>query len=809
MNTIRKPILIILILCVATTLTLAKGNTKYKRRGVHLGPTGIIATLNDDGVDFKVESVEKGGPAEGKLKKGDIIIRVNGKKFSQHVRKEFARAIDESESEKMKGKMTLELLTTGAKEKKTVELQLKTLGSYSATAPHNCSKTDKVINNLAEFLTVVSPKNDEMNMRTLGLLATGDKKYIRKPTLREEFVNVSPEEYIKKYKMYSVWRMGYANLAACEYYLLTGDKSILPAIKNMSITLGMGSDTIGVYGHGFATLDRNPHKHGYTNGYGQMNQPTLPVLISLKLARDKIGIKHPDIDYTIEQSYNNYKYYVGKGALPYGVGGVYTHTYNNNGTSALATIYMSLHGDKEGTKFFGTLASADTKTLIHGVHVGNIWSQAWTSLGGTFIGPKATQSFFKRALWRRTLDRCFNGSFAIETIGSRGQYLNKPPHHETATSVAKLSANGALLLSYCVGRNAIFCTGKNADTSNFLNAKELKFLDEIETLDYSKVSVERLKKLCSHELPQVRRGANWIYRERWKEHKGFEKEIIPAILKYTSASDKKITKDSSSQFGYRCPPELFAKAESALLKLLCDKDAAWEDRATAFTCIKYNSKKKPEDMVKCGADIFFAGIEEFAKTPRLTVEPGASITDMATAGRLVSLCGDVYATGLLKSDKDKALFYQVVNRLLDCSMQNGRGYAIQLINNIPLEDLPYVADRFIRNMKNKERTKFTYSAMRDVGASAVIMARLGISDGLDYLMAIFDEKTGKWGFKCRTAARSLPAYGAYAQKYLEKIKKIGDAKGMGNARKAIEKATEKKKMMTWKEALQKAKAMKK
>jgi len=74
-------------------------------------------------------------------------------------------------------------------------------------------------------------------------------------------------------------------------------------------------------------------------------------------------------------------------------------------------------------------------------------------------------------------------------------------------------------------------------------------------------------------------------------------------------------------------------------------------------------------------------------------------------------------------------------------------------------------------------------------------------------MAIFDEKTGKWGFKLRTGARSLPAYGAYAQKYLAKIKELGDGKGMGNARKAIEKATDKKEMMTWEEALQKAKAM--
>ena len=808
MTTLRRPILFAIALCLTASITVPTAEAGYKRRGVHLGPTGIIAALNDDGANFQVESVEKGGPAEGKLKKGDIVVSVNGKTFSEHVRKEFAAAIDASETEALKGKMTLGLKAAAGTEAKSVELQLQVMGSYSATAPYNCPKTDKIITKLAEFLTNVSPKDDLLLMRSLGLLATGDKKYIRKPTFSDEFVELSPEECIATYRR-NTWQMGYANLAACEYYLLTGDKSILPAIKNMSISLGMGSDTTGTYGHCMATLDRNPHKHGYINGYGQMNQATLPAIISLMLARDKIGIKHPDIDYTIQKSYSNYKYYVGKGALPYGVHGPLTHTYNNNGTSALAAIYMSLHGDKEGTKFFGTLASADSKTLVHGVHVGNVWSQCWTSSGGPFIGPKATQSFFKRALWRRTLDRCFDGSFAIETIGSRGQYLNKPPQHETATSVQKASPNGALLLAYCVGRQAIYCTGKGADEACFLNEDELAFLDGIETLDVTKVPIEQLKELCTHELPQIRRGANWHYRERWQEHGEFEAEIIPAMARRATAEEKEIAGKFAGEFGYRCHPELFAKAEPALLGILRDKTLDWETRAAAFSSINFNSNPKPEDMATRGAEIFADGIKAFAATPRLKSEPDASHADTAVAAKLTSLCSDPYAAGLLKSDADKAEFYSVVNRMFDNRMQNGRGQAMALISGIPLEDLPYVADKFIRNMKNKERTKFTYSAMRDVGAGAEIMARLGIGDGLDHLMAIFDDPLGKWGFKLRTGARSLPAYGAYAQKYLEEIKKLGDAKGMGDACRAIEEATEKKEMMTWEEALQKAKGMRK
>ena len=795
------------MLCLISTFTFAAGQTKYKRRGVQLGPTGIIAALNDDGDNFYVESIEKGGPAEGKLNKGEIIIGVNGKKFSKHVRKEFAAAIDASETTAMKGKLSLTLKNANKNGDKTVSLQLQVLGSYSATAPYKCPKTDKIITNLAEFLTKVSPKNDKtLQLRTLGLLATGDKKYIRKPTIPSEYVTMSPEKCISIYRR-NAWQMGYANLAACEYYLLTKDESILPAIKNMSISLGMGSDTSGTYGHGMATLDRNSVKHGYVNGYGQMNQSTLPIIISLILARDKIGIKHPDIDFTIEKSYNNYKYYVGKGSLPYGLHGPKTNTYNNNGSSGLAAIYMSLYGDKEGTKFFGTQATADSNTLVHGVHVGNIWSQCWTSTGGPFIGPKATQGFFKRALWRRTLDRCFDGSFAIETIGSRGQYLNKAPERETATRLHKLSPNGALLLSYCVGRSAIYCTGKDADKSNFLNDKELKFLDEIETLDYSAMPIERLKKLRSHEYPQVRRAANWVYRLRWNEHGEYEKEIIPAMLNYSSIKDKELLRKYFGDFGYRCPAEIYAKAEPALLKIIRDNDADWEARANAFSGINFNSKNKPKDMAKCGADIFSTGIKAFANTARKKLEPDASYYDSAVIGKLTPLCKDPYAAGILKNKEDKEAFYKVVNRIFDNKFQHGAGAAMQLISQIPLEDLPYVADRFIRTMKVEDHTRFTYSARNDVGAGAVIMARLQIGDGLDYLMAIFDDNLGKGGFKLKTGAQSFPAYGAYAQKYLEEIKKIGDGKGMGNARKAIENATDKKVMISWEEALKRAKAM--
>ena len=57
----------------------------------HYGPTGFFAKRNTD--KLVVEVIEKGSPSDGKLKKGDVILAVDGNPITLDAYKQFTKAI--------------------------------------------------------------------------------------------------------------------------------------------------------------------------------------------------------------------------------------------------------------------------------------------------------------------------------------------------------------------------------------------------------------------------------------------------------------------------------------------------------------------------------------------------------------------------------------------------------------------------------------------------------------------------------------------------------------------------------------------
>ena len=51
------------------------------------------------------------------------------------------------------------------------------------------------------------------------------------------------------------WAWGYTHLLLCEYYLLTGDEYVLPAIEAYSVAIAQGRDAAGLWGHRMADPD--------------------------------------------------------------------------------------------------------------------------------------------------------------------------------------------------------------------------------------------------------------------------------------------------------------------------------------------------------------------------------------------------------------------------------------------------------------------------------------------------------------------------------------------------------------------------
>ena len=105
-----------------------------------------------------------------------------------------------------------------------------------------------------------------------------------------------------------------------EYQLATGDASFMPGLERLTLSSAKGQSIVGSWGHKFAGPD------GRLVGYGMMNAPGVPLTISLIMARSA-GIKDPAVDLAIERSSRLLRFYIGKGAVPYGDHHPWTQTH--------------------------------------------------------------------------------------------------------------------------------------------------------------------------------------------------------------------------------------------------------------------------------------------------------------------------------------------------------------------------------------------------------------------------------------------------------------------------------------------------
>ncbi|MDX1683482.1 MAG: DUF6288 domain-containing protein, partial [Phycisphaeraceae bacterium] len=95
-----------------------------------------------------ITRVDEDGPAHGQLKVGDVIVGIDDKPFDRDARIMLADAINEAEKEANAGELTLSVFRDGKTTPVTVELPV--MGSFSPTAPYECPKTDRIIDQAVE-----------------------------------------------------------------------------------------------------------------------------------------------------------------------------------------------------------------------------------------------------------------------------------------------------------------------------------------------------------------------------------------------------------------------------------------------------------------------------------------------------------------------------------------------------------------------------------------------------------------------------------------------------------------------------------
>ena len=461
----------LLVACVVAAVTLAPGMATSReappapaipdltrggtvpggvRHDWNLGPTGLRGWMHcgtlvtKDARQILVTKVDEGSPADGIVRVGDVILGVGGEPFTSDPRVAVGRAVTRAESEAGGGRLALSRWRDGAIEEVVVELPV--LGSYGPTAPFGCPKSRLVFERGCEALAArmaepaygdggVDPIPRSLN--ALALLASGDAEYLALVRREAEWAAAFTSSSMQ------TWHYGYCIMLLAEYVLATGDQTVMPGLRRLALEAAKGQSAVGSWGHGFARPD------GRLGGYGMMNAPGLPLTISLVLARDA-GVDDPDVAQAIERSARLLRFYVGKGAIPYGDHHPWIETHEDNGKCGMGAVLFNLLGEREAATFFSRMSLASHGAERDCGHTGNFFNLLWAMPGVAQAGPHATGAWMEEfGGWYFDLARRWDGTF-----------LHQGPPEPDPDSYAGWDSTGAFLLAYAMPHRAIMLTGR-------------------------------------------------------------------------------------------------------------------------------------------------------------------------------------------------------------------------------------------------------------------------------------------------------------------------------------------------------------
>jgi hypothetical protein len=415
----------------------------------NLGATGLRGWIfcdnlvTSDARQIAVTQVDKGSPADGVLAVGDVILGVGGKPFASDPRTELGKALTLAESEAGQGQLTLTRWRAGASTE--VALKLPVLGTYGSTAPFDCQKSKLILDEGCRALArrMEDPSYTQhldaipRSLNALALLASGDPSYL--PLIRKEVTWASKYESNDM----ATWYFGYVMMLLAEYQLATGDESFMPGLKRLALEAARGQSAVGSWGHKFARPD------GRLHGYGMMNSPGVPLTISLVLAR-KAGVKDPAVDLAIERSARLMRFYIHKGAVPYGDHHPWIETHEDNGKCGMASVLFNLLDESKGAEFFSRMSAASHGPERDCGHTGNYFNMLWAMPGIAQSGPNATGAWMAEfGSWYFDLARRWDH-----------RYPHQGPPEPDHDSYEGWDATGTYLLAYAMPLKKLHLTGK-------------------------------------------------------------------------------------------------------------------------------------------------------------------------------------------------------------------------------------------------------------------------------------------------------------------------------------------------------------
>jgi hypothetical protein len=714
----------------------------------NLGPTGARGWMycdkmvTTDARQIVITSVDTGSPAEGILGSGDVLLGVAGKRFSFDPRTELGRALTAAESKAGEGKLTLTRWRAGTTDE--VTLLLPVLGDYAQTAPYNCQKSALILQRSCRALADRMAAADyasrhntiTRSLNALAMLATGDAAYL--PLVKRE------AQWAAEFSATNMqsWFYGYVMMLLSEYVLATGDTSVMPGLSRIALDTAKGQSAVGSWGHTFARSD------GRLFGYGMMNSPGIPLTIGLVLAREA-GVKDPALDLAIERGTRLLRFYIGKGAIPYGDHHPWTQTHDDNGKCGMAAILFNLLGDARGTEFFSRMSLASHGAERDTGHTGNFFNLLWAMPGIVLSGPNAAGAWMQEyGAWYFDLARKWDGDF-----------VHQGPPQPGNDHYANWDTTGAYLLAHAMPLKTLRLTGKRATNIPPLSTTEA--------------------------LKIVGDGRGWNNKDREGAYDALGREELLARLQSWSPTVRERAAAALSRRKEDCVPSLLKLLESADLNSrygACEALIALRQRSAPAVDTLRRQVSEPDLWLRVKTVDALAAIGSHARKcvpeilERLTrIDPQNDPRGMEQR----YLCFALFGTreGLLGRSLegvDRNSLYRAVRAGLQNEDGRARGSIGSVYRNLSTEEIAPLLPAIFRAIEDPAPSGEMFAdVIRMEGLQ--LLARHHVAEGMAACVKYAREQN-PWGSQKRTPEmmKILLSYGAHAKQVVPALQKVGD-----------------------------------
>lgn len=438
--------LLCLLLATASLSAQIREDRPYPEFGI--GVSGIRAAI-EPGRIVTVQSTMPGSPAEGKVEQGDVILAANGQSLEvSDPRVPLGEALGQAEA--TDGRFVLTVRRGNAQQQVIIDIPV--IGRYSDTWPLDCAKSQAIIAQTAQLLVEgqqddgwfridgVDLRGDLMGcMATLFLLSTGETQYM--PTV-ERFVKRLAQEAERAHQRSSAWHVGYQGILLAEYYLKTGDRSVLAGLENLC-RLAAEGQAAGSWGHGFGPI--NP---GYVQS-GQMNSAGVTVFQMLALARE-CGITASEEAF--QRALIFFWRMVGHGSVAYGDHRAEMHAATNGRNAKLACALAVINAEPytTGAQHLAKMV-AESYYAFEGGHTGGGFNVMWRGIALPLLhqaDEALAQHHRDQLAWYYDLCRLPGGSFRM---------LPSAPNN--ATRYTGRNWGYAVALTYTAPRRTLRITG--------------------------------------------------------------------------------------------------------------------------------------------------------------------------------------------------------------------------------------------------------------------------------------------------------------------------------------------------------------